>query len=541
MASNPPFSTPLPNFAANFAAVSKYFLPITVLTICASVGHRLLRRHSRLNLFPSPPSDPFLGHVRILSTATPFTIFSEWRKTFGDIIYLTIVGHPMIVLNTAEAARDLMDKRSANYSDRPATVLHGKMIGWGNMLSFTGYNDRFRVQRRFAHQYLNSQASMRLRPIQTEQVKVFIKNLLICPKDFHSHVNRMSSASVVKLTYGHDISSGDDKFINLAVTATTRGTSVGNPGLTFVDLFPFIQFIPSWFPGASFKREAKITHDLSVKMLDEPYNKVKEERALGTAQPSLLNSLLEDYEKLGLNDSDHEINMKFATGTMYAAGVETSEVVLLTFFLMMVYNPEAMKRAQAEIDKVIGCEQLPTFADRPDLPYIDCVLKEVLRINPPLPLSLLHQSMEEDVYRGKTIPAGSIIAPNVWEMMRDERYYPNPDKFLPERFLKKTSEPVNDHVHALNTFNADDPSSLVFGFGRRICPGRFFADAGAWLAMANVLAMFDILPPIDPSTGKERLPPIEYIVGFTSKPKSFECRIIPRTAKHATLIDQDMT
>ncbi|KAI5119695.1 hypothetical protein M0805_003580 [Coniferiporia weirii] len=490
----------------------------------------------------SPPSDPFLGHLRIIvSSASPWILFTELGKRLGDIIYVSIVGRPMIVLNTAEAARDLMEKRSANYSGRPFSILHGQMIGWGNMLAFSDRSDRFRIQRRFMHQYLNSRASASLHPIQTEQVRTLVRNLSVSPRNFHEHVGRFSSASVVKLTYGHDILSDNDEFINLATVATARGTAAGTPGMTPVDLFPFIRLIPSWFPGANFKREAKITYDLSVKMIDDPYNKVKEERASGMAQPSLMNSLLENYERSGINDADHEVNMKFAGGTMYGAGVETSEIVIMTFFLMMVHNPEVAKRAQAEIDVVVGSYQLPAFVNRRDLPYVDCILKEVFRINPPLPLGLPHQSAEEDVYRGKTILAGSMIMPNVWQMMRDERYYSDPEKFYPERFLAKTKSPVNSHVHALNTFNANDPSSLVFGFGRRICPGRFFADAGAWLAIVNILAVFDILPPIDPNTGKERLPPIEYITGLTSKPKPFDCRVTPRSAKHAVLVDQECT
>ncbi|KAI5119693.1 hypothetical protein M0805_003579 [Coniferiporia weirii] len=534
-----PSNIPITYIAIRLAAVSPYSVAVVTFVICTSIGFWLLQRSSRLNFFPSPPSDPILGHTSVVSSASSWQLFAGWKKKSGDVIYVSVVGHPIIILNSAEAAWDLMEKRGSNYSDRPITILHGEMFGWGNMLAFTRYGDRFRTQRRFMHQYLNSKASMSLRPLQAEQVKTFINNLFICPKDFHNHVNRMSAATVVKLTYGHDIMSDDDKFINLAVIATSRGTAAGMPGMTPVDFFPFLRFIPPWFPGAKFKRDAKLTHELSDKMTDVPYEKVKEERVAGTAQPSLLSSLLEDYEKTGIIDEGHEVNMKFATGNMYAAGVESSEVAILTFLIMMVHNPEVVKRAQAEIDKVIGSEQLPTLADRPDLPYIDCILKEVFRINPPFPLGLLHRSREKDVYRGKTIPAGSIIMPNVWHMMRDERYYADPEKFIPERFLKRFTSAGKDHVHTLNDFNPEDPSSLVFGFGRRICPARFFADAGAWLAIANILAVFDVLPPFDPNTGKETLPSVGYITGFTSKPKPFDCRIIPRSTKHALLIEHE--
>ncbi|KAI5119697.1 hypothetical protein M0805_003582 [Coniferiporia weirii] len=531
---------PIRNLDPGITAVSPYWVSLIIFALCISLGRLLSRKRSScLGLFPSPPSDPILGHMRIIPQKRAWILFAEWGKKLGDVIQLTIIGHPMIVLNSAESARDLLEKRGANYSDRPPTILHGKMINWGDMLAFARYGDQFRTQRRFVQQHFNSQASVSWRPVQIAQARVFIKNLLVSPRKFHQHVVRMSSANIVKITYGHDILSDDDGYVNLAVACTSRAAAAGIPGMTPVDLLPFIQYIPSWFPGAGFKRDAGITRKLSDRMMGEPYNQVKEERASGTAQHSLLNSLLEDYEKTGIVDKSHEVNMKFAAGTMYGAAVETSEAVVMTFILMMARNPEIMKRAQAEIDAVVGSEQLPIPEDRPNLPYIECILKELYRLNPPAPLGLLHRSMKEDVYRDKTIPAGTIITANIWQMMRDERYYRNPDEFNPERFLKKVTDTSYDYMHALGSFDAGDPSSVVFGFGRRICPGRFVADIGAWLAIANILAVFDILPEIDPETGKEMLPAVEFVDGFVSKPVLFGCRIIPRSAKHATLIKNE--
>ncbi|KAH8114930.1 cytochrome P450 [Phellopilus nigrolimitatus] len=478
--------------------------------------------------------------------------FADWGKKFGDVIYTNIVGRPIIILNTVEAARDLMDKRSANYSDRPVSILHGDMINW--RYQFVPYGDRFRTQRRFIQQYLNSHAVVSFRPLQAEQVSILLKNLLNIPEEFRHHINQMSSAGLVKLTYGHNIVSGDDKFVNLAIDSTSRGSAAGIPGMTPVDIFPILRYIPIWFPGAGFKREALITRKLSDMMTEVPFNKVKEERASGTAETSLVNNLLEDYENLKVIDEDHELNIKHLGAVMYAAGVDTTEVTLMSFILMMARNPNAVKQAHLDIDRVVGDERLPTMEDRTNLPYIDCILKEVFRINPIVPLSLPHQSVKEDVYRDKVIPAGSMIVPNIWQMMKDERYFPSPEMFSPERHLKKVQAQIRDggadfSSRSLNGSEADDPSSLAFGFGRRqvarcsravvICPGRFFADASIWLAIANILAVFDILPPIDPDTGKETMPPAEYSFGFTSKPKPFKCRIVPRSAKHISLINQD--
>ncbi|KAH8116443.1 cytochrome P450 [Phellopilus nigrolimitatus] len=533
-------STLFDDISAIKLAISSYIgFPMLALTICVLTLSWLSSKKSqdpRRNLFPGPPADPILGHLRIMPTEFHWRTFADWGKTFGDVININIIGHPIIVLNSAEGARDLMDKRSANYSDRPISILHGHMFNWRYMLSFLSYGDRFKTQRRLIQQYLSPQAVTSLRPLQIEQVRILLKNLLNCPEEFRKHINQMSSASLVKFTYGHDIVSSEDKYVTLAIDTTYRATAAGIPGMTPVDIFPILRHIPTWFPGAGFKREALITRKMSDMLIDVPFNKVKEERASGTVQISLVNNLLEDYENSKVIDEDHELDIKNIGAAMYGAGVDTTEVTIMSFILMMVRHPNVLKRAQVDIDRVVGDERLPTMEDRTSLPYIDCILKEVFRINPPLPLSLPHQSRKEDNYRDKVIPAGSIIIPNVWQMVKDERYFPSPEMFSPERHLNKVQAQIRDggadfSTRALSAFEADDPSSLAFGFGRRICPGRFFADASIWLALANIIAVFDILPPIDPDTGKRTMPLAEYSFGFTSKPKPFKCRIIPRSAK----------
>ncbi|KAH8114934.1 cytochrome P450 [Phellopilus nigrolimitatus] len=298
------------DIAAIKLAISSHIgLSLLALAICVLTLSWFSSKKSqtpRRSLFPGPPADPILGHLRIMPTEFQWRTFADWGETFGDVIHTNIIGHPIIILNSAEAARDLMDKRSANYSDRPISILHGDI-----------------TQRRFMQQYLSPQAVISLRPLQAEQVRILLKNLLDCPEEFRNHINQMSSASLVKFTYGHDIVSGEDKFVNLAIDQSSRGSAAGVPGMTPVDLFPILRYIPTWFPGAGFKREALITRKLSDMMMEIPFNKVKEERASGTAQTSLVNNLLEVYENLKVINEDHEVNIKHVGAAMYGAGVDT--------------------------------------------------------------------------------------------------------------------------------------------------------------------------------------------------------------------------
>lgn len=129
----------------------------------------------------------------------------------------------------------------------------------------------------------------------------------------------------------------------------------------------------------------------------------------------------------------------------------------------MALYPEIQKRAQDELDSVLGapdsaCFRLPAHSDRRHLPYLDAVLKEALRWKPPLGPGVPHAASEEDVYRGWRIPKGATIIANCWGILHDENTYPNPERFKPDRFLPGAG----------GKKPAPDPAlSGVFGFGRR--------------------------------------------------------------------------
>jgi cytochrome P450 len=123
----------------------------------------------------------------------------------------------------------------------------------------------------------------------------------------------------------------------------------------------------------------------------------------------------------------------------------------------MALHPKTVKKAQEELDRVVDKGQLPSFSDRDNLPYIDAVVKEVLRWNPPFPISAPNRVTQDDEYRGYFIPAGATVIQNIWAVFRDPRIYPDPETFNPDRFLKDGK--INPLV-----FNPED---RVFGAGRR--------------------------------------------------------------------------
>lgn len=99
---------------------------------------------------------------------------------------------------------------------------------------------------------------------------------------------------------------------------------------------------------------------------------------------------------------------------LQTAGSDTTAATIASFVLAMTIHPEIQKKAQEELDRVIGPDRLPTWEDRSQLPYIDAILKETLRWNAATPLGVPHAVIQDDVYEGMFIPGGATVIPNVW-------------------------------------------------------------------------------------------------------------------------------
>ncbi|KAJ7132663.1 cytochrome P450 [Mycena filopes] len=130
----------------------------------------------------------------------------------------------------------------------------------------------------------------------------------------------------------------------------------------------------------------------------------------------------------------------------------------------------------------------------------------------------------EDEYRGYRLPANSVVIGNIWALSHDEAMYPDPDAFKPERFLLADGTP-----------NPDVRDPPVFGFGRRVCPGRYMATSSVWISVASILATFNITKSVD-IDGKIVEPTYECSSGFLSAPLPFQCSIQPQSQESVALI-----
>ncbi|GBE89499.1 Multifunctional cytochrome P450 monooxygenase af510 [Sparassis crispa] len=502
-------------------SVTAYLCSCTVILALILIG----RRHkSALPLPPGPPADPIIGHLRKFSFARQHELFREWATKYGDIFQLHILGRNIVVLNSLQVATDLMDKRSAKYSDRPScTTL--EMMGYDTNVAFMEYGPRWKKHRKIFRGYFNENESLTYRSQQTRGAHALLKDLLTSPHAFIEVTQRFAMRGVLEIAYGHQVHSDDDVYVKLTADAL-HGADEAKLGVSLVDFFPLLAYLPHWLPGcSSFTAAARRWGPVTREMHDYPFNDVLKQMDAGIAQPSFLSSYLERYKTEGAKDYDLG-DLKGAAGTILTAGAETTWSLILTFYFCMLLFPEVQHRAQVEIDRVIGPGRLPDFSDRDALPFVEYVLQETIRWHPAAPQGIAHRSVDDDIYNGMFIARGSIIIPNVMAMSRDETMYKDAEAFCPERFLPSPAGRGEPYLGA------------VFGFGRRICPGRYFADNSAWIVAATVLATFDICKAVD-KDGKAIEPDVVFTTdGLASRPKPFECVFQPRSEMAKKLIIQ---
>ncbi|THH21540.1 hypothetical protein EW146_g50 [Bondarzewia mesenterica] len=493
-------------------------LVLLALVVKSYVGRR---RRNGLPLPPGPRPLPLIGNVFDLPTKAPWIAYAEWAKKYGDIMSVNALGQTIVIANSSKVARDLLDKRGTIYSDRPLIPILD-MMGFDVFnLSMRRYSEEWRLGRRIADHSLRPSAAMTYRPMQTRKCHRMLRQLLRRPEEYVEHIRHFTAAIAMSLAYGYQIAESNDRYVAIAEDAIAKAVASVLPGARLVNTVPALRHLPEWLPGMGFKQHARDVAKLTKDMVDLPFEFVKKQMRNGTAEPSISS---ENLDALQNPTEEDENRIKYVAATIYAAGADTTVSILSTFFLVLILYPHVQRRAQAELDAVVGRDRLPGYDDRNSLPLVEAICMELTRWRMSTPLAIVHSSMEDDVYDGYFIPKGTMVLPNAWAMLHDPAVYPDPEAFEPERFLTEAG-----------TVKEDPLLASAFGFGRRICPGRHVADTTLWIVVATVLSAFDVGEARDGS-GAAIPVKCEYSDGLISHPLPFECAIVPRDEEAVKLI-----
>ncbi|KAN0125466.1 Cytochrome P450 [Lactarius tabidus] len=479
---------------------------------------------------PGPRGYPIIGNVLELRSQQ-WLKFTEWRKQFGDVIYLNAAGQPMVILNSQKVAADLLDRRAGIYSDRPRNIVASDIMTGGLLVVFTRYNDIWRRMRKAAHEGLNKGVVRDFHGTQTKEALILASDGLKSPEEWDKHLRRAAASMVLSVVYDQPtIKPGQDHNVKLINDFVQRLTRAAYPGAHFVEFFPWMRYIPSRF--ATWKRNAEAWYRQDSAMFEGLFNSVHINSEKGDDRPSLCATLIRDADRHQLSNRENS----WLAGTMYAAGAETTSAVMAWWTLAILAYPETQAKAQAELDAVVGRTRLPTFADYPHLPYIRAMVKEALRWRPVDPVGLPHRSIEDDWYEGMFIPKGTVCIANVWHLNRDpEIYGEDAAHFNPARHLDANGEV------APGPPDTKEESHVTYGFGRRLCVGRHVANNSLFIDIAILLWALKIERKKD-AAGKLLPLDVDGFVedGLVVRPIPYECDITPRFPEAASLLAHEI-
>ncbi|KAK0224000.1 cytochrome P450 [Armillaria fumosa] len=452
--------------------------------------------------------DPSMLHMR----------FASWQPAYGDVIGLKVLGRSIIVLNSRTAIHDLLDERSAIYSDRPSIPFVTELARVDWMLPLLTYGPEMHLQRRMINQCINTSFFHQFQKLLVNEARIFALSVGKDPKNMDALVRRMAGSSILGFTLGNHEPEKKEMLLKLAYDFDESMSVNAAAGTHPVDLIPALAKLPLFVFGKKLADGMKRLGLCIADMLEIPYQLTKDTMETNAVGPSMTRHLIETYQDQDGTVSN-ERSIQASVAIAFAGGAMTTVITLQVFLLAMMRYPEVQKKAQAYIDEVVGNERLPTLSDRKAIPYIEAIAKETSRWRPVIPMALARKNMRDDVYNGMFIPKGSTIIPNSWLCLHDENDFPEPNEFRPERFTDG---------HKLFK-DIPDPRNFAFGYGRRICPGRHFAESNLWMNIATLLSVYDIRYPVDVNGLEQKQDPKFIWKLALLKPEEFECHFEPRS------------
>ncbi|KAL9622814.1 MAG: hypothetical protein Q9160_002933 [Pyrenula sp. 1 TL-2023] len=498
-----------------------YFSILSALTVLYGIFKlsRFGRREKHLP--PGPPTYPIIGNAHLAVDKDLYKRFKDWSEQYGDVFSLKIGKGTMIVLNSKQAVYELIDKRSAIYSSRAndeqfRTALKNENIA--NMDADAGW----RAQRKMTARFF---APAKL---DGELAKVSEAD----PEDFSKHINRSNASFSAIALYGQRATAHDDFWATAVYEAMDVMNKAISPG-TYLpsEQFPIFKLIPKrWNPAHA---RAEESFRFGTDLWTEAQKRVEERRKRGDKRISLMDEMLDDITQLDV--SFRGTKLPNFVGALMQGAADTGALAMRTNIMFLATHPWVQDKAQKELDALCGADRMPNWADFKDLPYINCIMKEGLRIRPVVPTGIPHACIQDNWYKGMLIPKDATIMIPFWALHHSQ--YDDPDTYNPDRYLNHPS--LASEYAASQDYQSRDHYS--YGAGRRICAGIQLAERTQFRMLSTMLWAFRLEHATNEATGEEI--PID-TEAFEDKlitgPKPFKVRFTPRSPKHVEVIKREL-
>ncbi|CAI0400395.1 unnamed protein product [Linum tenue] len=460
---------------------------LSLVPLLALLIRNYLLSCKKTNLPPTPPKLPILGNLHQLG-ALPHQSLWRLSKKYGPVMQFHLGRVPAVVISSPEAAREVMKLHDLATCSRPSMAGTRRLTYDYLDVAFSPYADNWRFMRKIIILELFSLKRVRsFRLVREQEVGLLIDSIVTSGADQINLTEKLYSLTAnitFRMSFGFDYRGTE--FDKNRFHEVIHEAEVVAGSMSAEECFPRgLGWVVDKLTGhrARIERVFGELDGFFQHVIDEHLQKGRER----DDQEDMIDVLLGIYREqsrqplAGGGKSQFGMdNIKALLLNFFLGGIDTAALTVNWAMAELLANPRLMKKAQAEVRDVVGDKNRVTEDDVEKLEYLKLVIKETLRLHPPAPLLLPRESISPLKINGYDVPPKTMIYINAWGIGRDPNHWPEPDKFLPERFEDSSLE-----------FKGQSFEYLPFGSGRRVCPGIHMGTITVEIALANLLCCFD--------------------------------------------------
>ncbi|QCD79809.1 Cytochrome P450 [Vigna unguiculata] len=429
---------------------------------------------------PGPWKLPVIGNLHQLASADtlPHHTLQNLSNKYGPLMHLQLGQISAVIVSSPDMAKEIMKTHDLNFVQRPQ-LLCPKILAYGSTdIAFAPYGEYWRQMRKICTLELLSAKRVHSFSFLREQEVANLIQSIQSSASSASQVNvsesvfSFLSTLVSRTAFGKKSEKEDELLCLLKKGAELTG------GFDLADLFPSFKAL-HFITGMKAKLEDM--HKELDKILENIINEHQSKHSIGDAEEeNLVDVLLRVQQSATLEVPVTINNIKAVIWDIFGAGTDTSATVLEWAMSELMKNPRVMKKAQVEIREALRGKKRIGESDVNELNYLKLVIKETLRLHPPVPLLLPRECRDPCNIGGYAIPMKTKVIVNAWALGRDPKHWYDAEKFIPERFDGTGFD-----------FKGNNFEYIPFGAGRRICPGILLGLANVELPLAALLYHFD--------------------------------------------------